>query len=59
MKATLTQILSRIPGAPSKKWPQGERYATALAHGGSIRVEDSDLGGARFILTLPAYQRPL
>jgi mannose-6-phosphate isomerase-like protein (cupin superfamily) len=33
MKATLAQILSRIPGAPSKKWPQGERYATAMAHG--------------------------
>jgi signal transduction histidine kinase len=28
--------------------------ATASAHGGSIRVEDSDLGGARFVLTLPA-----
>jgi signal transduction histidine kinase len=27
--------------------------ATAAAHGGSIRVEDADLGGARFILTLP------
>jgi signal transduction histidine kinase len=31
--------------------------ATAVAHGGSIRVEDSDLGGARFILSLPAEQR--
>jgi signal transduction histidine kinase len=31
--------------------------ATASAHGGSIRVEDSDLGGARFILTLPAHLR--
>jgi signal transduction histidine kinase len=30
--------------------------ATAVAHGGSIRVEDSDLGGARFILSLPADQ---
>jgi mannose-6-phosphate isomerase-like protein (cupin superfamily) len=33
MKASQAQILSRIPGAPSKKWPEGERYATALAHG--------------------------
>jgi len=33
MKASLAGILSRIPGAPSKKWPAGERYATALAHG--------------------------
>jgi mannose-6-phosphate isomerase-like protein (cupin superfamily) len=32
-KASLAEILSRIPGAPSKKWPAGERYATALAHG--------------------------
>jgi mannose-6-phosphate isomerase-like protein (cupin superfamily) len=33
MKASAAEILSRIPGAPSKKWPAGERYATALAHG--------------------------
>lgn len=33
MKAALTEILSRIPGAPSKNWPTGERYAAALAHG--------------------------
>lgn len=31
--------------------------ATASAHGGSIRVEDSALGGARFILSLPVDQR--
>lgn len=28
--------------------------ATARAHGGSVRVDDSPLGGARFVLTLPA-----
>jgi mannose-6-phosphate isomerase-like protein (cupin superfamily) len=33
MKASLAAILSHIPGAPSKKWPEGERYAEALAHG--------------------------
>jgi mannose-6-phosphate isomerase-like protein (cupin superfamily) len=33
MKASLADILSRIPGAPSKQWPEGERYAEALAHG--------------------------
>jgi len=33
MKVSAAQILSRIPGAPSNKWPAGEPYATALAHG--------------------------
>lgn len=33
MKVSLAQILARIPGAPSKIWPEGDRYATALAHG--------------------------
>jgi mannose-6-phosphate isomerase-like protein (cupin superfamily) len=33
MKISAAEILARIPGAPSKKWPAGERYATALAHG--------------------------
>jgi signal transduction histidine kinase len=28
--------------------------ATAWAHGGSVRVEGSNLGGARFVLSLPA-----
>ena len=33
MKASLSELLSRIPGAPSEQWPQGERYALAFAHG--------------------------
>lgn len=33
MKASLAEILTRIPGAASKQWPAGERYAEALAHG--------------------------
>ncbi|HEY4772491.1 MAG TPA: cupin domain-containing protein [Steroidobacteraceae bacterium] len=33
MKTSLDQILARIPGAPTQKWPEGDRYATALAHG--------------------------
>jgi mannose-6-phosphate isomerase-like protein (cupin superfamily) len=33
VKVSVAQILAQIPGTPSKKWPQGERYATALAHG--------------------------
>lgn len=33
MKTSLAALLSRIPGAPSEQWPQGERYALGLAHG--------------------------
>lgn len=33
MKISLDQILARIPGVPTSKWPEGDRYATALAHG--------------------------
>jgi mannose-6-phosphate isomerase-like protein (cupin superfamily) len=33
MKVSLADILSQIPGAPSKEWPDGERYAEAFAHG--------------------------
>ena len=33
MKASLSDLLSHIPGAPSEQWPTGERYALAFAHG--------------------------
>jgi mannose-6-phosphate isomerase-like protein (cupin superfamily) len=33
MKASLSDLLSNIPGAPSEQWPAGERYALALSHG--------------------------
>lgn len=33
MKASLTELLSRIPGTPTAQWPQGERYALAFSHG--------------------------
>jgi mannose-6-phosphate isomerase-like protein (cupin superfamily) len=33
MKVSEAQILARIPGAPTKKWPDGDRYSTAFAHG--------------------------
>ena len=33
MKATLSDLLARIPGAPSEQWPQGERYALGFEHG--------------------------
>ena len=33
MKASIADLLRRLPGAPSAKWPDGERFVTALAHG--------------------------
>jgi mannose-6-phosphate isomerase-like protein (cupin superfamily) len=33
MQASLSELLSRIPGAPSEQWPSGERYALAFSHG--------------------------
>jgi mannose-6-phosphate isomerase-like protein (cupin superfamily) len=33
MKATLAELLSRIPGPPSEQWPDGERYALAFSRG--------------------------
>lgn len=33
MKTSLFELLSHIPGLPSRQWPEGERYALALSHG--------------------------
>jgi hypothetical protein len=33
MKASLPELLARIPGQPSAQWPAGERYALAFSHG--------------------------
>jgi len=33
MKASLDELLARIPGAPSAQAPDGERYALAFSHG--------------------------
>jgi mannose-6-phosphate isomerase-like protein (cupin superfamily) len=33
MKASLNELMSRIPGAPSERWPDGERYAVGFEHG--------------------------
>jgi len=33
MKTSLAELKSGIPGAPSAKWPEGERYAEAFSHG--------------------------
>lgn len=33
MKATASELLQRLPGKVSDKWPTGERFASALAHG--------------------------
>ncbi|WP_262054958.1 ATP-binding protein, partial [Burkholderia thailandensis] len=30
----------------------------ALAHGGDVRLDDAPLGGARFVITLPAHDAP-
>ena len=37
-KATVEELLSRIPGPVTAEWPMGERFAVALAHG-SMSVE--------------------
>jgi mannose-6-phosphate isomerase-like protein (cupin superfamily) len=33
MKASLAELLSRIPGRPSEEWPEGERYTPAFSRG--------------------------
>jgi len=38
MKATASDLLSKLPGPVSAQWPQGERFAPAFAHG-SMSVE--------------------
>ena len=38
MRASASQLLQRLPGPPSPKWPDGERFVEAFAHG-SLVVE--------------------
>lgn len=38
MKAAAAELLSRLPGKVSARWPTGERFIQALAHG-SMSVE--------------------
>jgi mannose-6-phosphate isomerase-like protein (cupin superfamily) len=38
VKATASELLARLPGRVSEKWPQGERFMRAFAHG-SMSVE--------------------
>jgi len=33
MKVSLEDLLARIPGPPTKQWPDGARYAVGFAHG--------------------------
>lgn len=33
MKASVADLLARLPGPASAKWPDGERFATAFARG--------------------------
>ena len=33
MKASLGQLLARLPGARTEKWPDGEPFASAFGHG--------------------------
>lgn len=38
MKASAAELLQRLPGKITEKWPAGERFITAFAHG-SMSVE--------------------
>ena len=38
LQATTAELLSQIPGATTARWPEGERFAKAFAHG-SMSVE--------------------
>ena len=38
MKATIAELLNKIPGKASAEWPMGEPFALAFAHG-SMSVE--------------------
>lgn len=38
LKAGFDELLARLPGPASARWPEGERFATAFAHG-TMRVE--------------------
>src|SRR5207237_8477439 len=38
MKATVAELLQRIPGPVTERWPGGERFAVAFRHG-SMMVE--------------------
>jgi mannose-6-phosphate isomerase-like protein (cupin superfamily) len=38
LKATVDELLSRLPGPRTAKWPDGERFVEAFSHG-SLTVE--------------------
>jgi mannose-6-phosphate isomerase-like protein (cupin superfamily) len=38
MKASVAELMRRLPGPATKQWPQGERFVEALRHG-SMSVE--------------------
>ena len=38
MKASFAELLARIPGPATSRWPEGERFAVALQHG-TMKVE--------------------